>query len=83
MTHFKKTLQNILSGVSDNNIPFDQMRHLLQTLGFNEKIKGDHHIFSKENVEEILKLQPKGGKCKLYQVKQVRRVIHKYALGDN
>ena len=42
------------------------------------RIKGDHHIFTKDNVEEILNLQPKNGKGKPYQVKQVRDVILKY-----
>jgi hypothetical protein len=51
---------------------------LLKRLGFNERIKGDHHIFTKDNVEEILNLQPKNGKGKPYQVKQVRDVILKY-----
>ena len=49
-------------------------------LGFFERIKGDHHIFTKDGVEEILNLQPKGGKGKPYQVKQVRDVLLKYHL---
>jgi hypothetical protein len=39
------------------------------------------HIFTKDGVEEILNLQPKDGKGKPYQVKQVRDVILKYHLG--
>jgi len=58
------------------------MRSLLRGLGFQERIRGSHHIFTKEGVEEILNLQPKdGGKAKGYQVKQVRQVIIKYRLG--
>lgn len=57
------------------------MCQLLYYLGFDERIRGDHHIFSKEDVEEILNLQPKGSKAKPYQVKQVRNVIIKYKLG--
>jgi hypothetical protein len=37
--------------------------------------------FTKDGVEEILNLQPKGGKAKPYQVKQVRRLIVEYKLG--
>jgi len=51
-------------------------------LGFGERIRGSHHIFSRDGVEEILNLQPKGSKAKPYQVKQVRHVILKYRLGD-
>jgi len=50
-------------------------------LGFDERIRGSHHIFSREGVEEILNLQSKGSKAKAYQVKQVRSVILKYRLG--
>jgi len=58
---------------------------LLRQLGFEERIRGDHHIFTKDGVEEILNLQPKGTHAKPYQVKQVRRVIVKYRLagGNN
>ena len=56
------------------------MRRLLLRLGFDERVRGDHHIFSKENVEEILNLQPIGAKAKPYQVKQVRNVILKYRM---
>ena len=53
---------------------------LLKRLGFEERIKGAHHIFTRSHVEEILNLQPKNGKGKPYQVKQVRGVILKYNL---
>lgn len=49
--------------------------------GFDERIRGSHHIFSQEGIEEILNLQPKQSKAKVYQVKQVRDVILKYQLG--
>ena len=74
-------LNRILSGTSDTNIPFDRLRNLLDRLGFDERIRGDHHIFTRNDVEEILNLQPRGSKAKAYQVKQVRNVIVKYKLG--
>jgi len=52
----------------------------LRHLGFDERIRGSHHIFTKENVEEILNLQPIGAKAKAYQVKQVRGLILLYKL---
>ena len=77
----KKTLDKILSGLSDKNIRFQDLRKLLSDLGFSERIKGDHHILYKEGVEEIANLQPPGdGKAKAYQVKQVRAIILKYKL---
>ena len=76
-----KLLEKILSGMSDANIPFVGVSQLLHKLDFEERIRGDHHIFTKGGVEEILNLQPKGAKAKPYQVKQVRNVIFKYKLG--
>ena len=74
-------LQRILRGTSDANISFAGMRRLLRRLGFEERIRGSHHIFVREGIGEILNLQPKGVKAKSYQVKQVRSVILKYKLG--
>ncbi|HBE32004.1 MAG TPA: toxin HicA [Cyanobacteria bacterium UBA11369] len=82
MTQQDKLLAKILTGASDANIPFAQLCQLLINLGFEERIRGSHHIFAKEGVEEILNLQPKQGKAKAYQVKQVRAVIIKYQLGS-
>ncbi|MGO9117284.1 MAG: type II toxin-antitoxin system HicA family toxin [Desulfomonilaceae bacterium] len=82
MTEQEKLLSKILRGTSDANIDFDGLRSLLRGLGFQERIRGSHHIFTKERVDEILNLQPKSaGKAKPYQVKQVRQVILKYCLG--
>ncbi len=78
-----KLLNRILRAKSDANIPFSDLRQLLLRLGFDERIRsGSHHIFTREGVEEILNLQPKGANAKPYQVKQVRNVIIKYRLGD-
>jgi hypothetical protein len=73
-------LSRILRRASDANIPFNQLRNLLRRLGFSERIRGDHHIYTKSGVEEIINLQPLGNKAKPYQVKQVRGVIVKYHL---
>jgi len=56
---------------------------LLDGLGFRERIRGSHRIFTRDGVEEILNLQPIRAKAKVYQVRQVRRVILKYRLGEN
>ena len=81
MTLDKKIFWKILSGVSDANISFVELCNLLKELGFDERIKGSHHIFTKVRIEDILNIQPKGSQAKAYQVKQVRNVILKYKLG--
>jgi predicted RNA binding protein YcfA (HicA-like mRNA interferase family) len=75
-----RTLAAVLSGTSDPNIRFGDLCGLLKRLGFAERIRGSHHIFTREDVAEILNLQPKMRKAKPYQVKQVRSVILKYQL---
>ena len=61
----KKTLGKVLSGLADKNIRFQDLKKLLSDFGFSVRIKGDHHIFYKEGVEEIINLQPlSGGKAK-------------------
>lgn len=76
----KRVLQQILSGASDANIHFEDLRSLLASVGFAERIRGDHHIFSRAGIAEILNLQPRGSLAKPYQVKQVRAVIVRYKL---
>nr|WP_203594576.1 type II toxin-antitoxin system HicA family toxin [Wenzhouxiangella limi] len=71
-----------MSGSADANVEFSHLCQLLARLGFEERVKGSHHIFTREGMEEILNLQPKGGKVKAYQVKQVRNILVKYRLGE-
>ncbi len=79
----KKTLEKVLSGLADKNIRFSDLLNLVKDFGFSERIKGDHHIFYKEGIDEILNLQPlRDGKAKAYQVKQVREIIFRYKLHE-
>ena len=65
----RKLLERVLRGSSDANVGFEEMRRLLLGLGFQERIRGSHHIFTKDGIEEILNLQPKAGSAKAYQVR--------------
>ena len=80
MGKHERLYQHILMCRSDAAVSFDALCSLLERLGFERRIRGDHHIFSKTGVEEILNLQPKGGKAKPYQVKQVRQLIVQHRL---
>jgi hypothetical protein len=83
MSRPAKTLERVLSGRSDANIKFADLRSLLTHLGFTERVRGDHHIFTREGVAEILNLQPRGAEAKPYQVRQVRAVITSYGLAGS
>jgi hypothetical protein len=78
---YAKLLERILSGRSDANVRFSDLVQLLLHLRFDERTRGDHHIFTRNGVEEILNLQPKGSMAKPYQVKQVRNVVLRHKLG--
>jgi predicted RNA binding protein YcfA (HicA-like mRNA interferase family) len=80
MGKYEKLILTIMRGTSDKNVSFSELCQLLKKLGFSERIKGNHHIFTKEGVEEILNLQPKRSNAKPYQVKQVRSMIEHYKL---
>jgi predicted RNA binding protein YcfA (HicA-like mRNA interferase family) len=76
-------MQKLLSGFSDRNMDFDELKSILIKLRFEERTKGSHHIYFKEGVEEIINIQPLNGKAKPYQVKQIRELIIKYKLMSN
>ena len=80
MGKLEKTLWQILSGNADQNISFSDLIHVLESLGFQKRSEGSHHLFSKAGVDEIINIQPSGDKAKPYQVKQVRAVMVKYQL---
>ena len=80
MDRHQKLLEHILMRRGDANVPFAALCQLLDRLGFAERVKGGHHIFTMPGVEEILNLQPKGAKAKAYQVKQVRNLLFRYGL---
>ena len=80
MLSVKATLERILAAEADANIRFADVQRLLVRLGFAQRVRGDHFIYTREGVEEIINIQPRGAKAKPYQVRQVRGLIVKYAL---
>lgn len=72
----------MLQGTSDSNIRFADLCRLLKDFSFDERVKGSHHIFTRDGIDEILNLQPRGSLAKAYQVRQVRNVIVRYKLAE-
>lgn len=83
MSQYEKLLLSILRGTKDKSILFANLRSVLDRLGFQCRIKGDHFIYTRDGVEEIINIQPVGNKAKPYQVKHVRNIILKYQLGGD
>ena len=76
----EKIFQEIMCGSKDKSIRFSELQKLLEFLGFQCRIKGDHFIYYKNGVDEIINIQPDGNKAKPYQVKQIRNLIIKYKM---
>lgn len=69
-----------MRGRSDANVRFGDLRNLLLSIGFEERTRGSHHLFSRSGVVERVNLQRDGSHAKPYQVHQVRRIMLKYGL---
>lgn len=76
----KKLFEKIMFS---ENIKFSELQLFLEQLGFNHRIKGDHFIYFQNNINEIINIQPDGNKAKLYQIKQIRKLVLKYNLGGD
>jgi predicted RNA binding protein YcfA (HicA-like mRNA interferase family) len=83
VTRIDKVLDQVLRGTSDSGIRFEELRSLLLHLGFAERSRGSHFIFTRAGVEERINLQREGSHAKAYQVKQARVVILKYHLAES
>ena len=81
MARAATTLRRVLSGRAYANVRFADLVNLLLNLGFALRINGDHHIFTRDGVPEIINMQPLGSMAKTYQVQQVRRTIVRHQLG--
>ncbi len=82
MAEHRKFYERLMGARVDADISFSDLCRLFVRLGFVERIRGDHPIFTQDGVQEILNLQPKGGLAKPYRVKQVRSLLIKYELEE-
>ena len=77
MGKYQKIYAAILAGET-KNISFEELVTLLLKLGFQERVKGSHHIFYNKDIDEIINIQERESKAKPYQIKQIRIIIIKY-----
>jgi hypothetical protein len=54
MSKLEKLFEHIMMRRSDANVPFEALCALLMRLGFDQRIKGDHHIFTKGRGKNVL-----------------------------
>ncbi|MCH7816887.1 MAG: type II toxin-antitoxin system HicA family toxin [Proteobacteria bacterium] len=75
-----KLILKVIEGHSDRNVSFNELCELLKRLGFQERIRGSHHIFRMTGITEMCNLQKDGKHAKPYQIRQVRAILVKYGL---
>lgn len=80
MSTIEKLYLSIVSGTQDKNTKFRDLQKLLDILGFECRIKGDHFIYSYGNLRENINIQPDSNMAKPYQVRQVRNFLQKYQI---
>ena len=79
MSQRQKFLRLLLDARDSHSIDFTAPCQLLVALGFEQRIRGSHHIFGRAGIAEIINLQPgPGNTTKPYQVKQVRQLLLTY-----
>ena len=71
VTQIEKLWDRLQSRFSERNFAFDDLRGILVSLGFDERIRGSHHLFTRSGIEEIVNLQPAGRLAKAYQVRKL------------
>jgi len=80
MNKHQKLLDHILMKKGDDSVSFNALSKMLVQYGFQVRIKGDHHIFTRDGLDEIINLQPLRSKAKSYQVRQVRGIFLRYGI---
>ena len=60
---------------------FTDLCRLVRAFGFElRRTSGSHHIFMHRDVPELLNLQSVRGQAKPYQIRQLIRLVERYAL---
>jgi len=77
----EKTKAALLDSAKDHSHRFGAVVHFLEATGWNKRMKGGHHIFTRPGIPILLNLQPeKSGKAKAYQIAQIRKQLELFKL---
>ena len=76
MSKLAKIYEKLMAGQSDGNFSFDDLRYLLERLGYDTRQRGSHLVAQKGM--SFQNLQEKKGKAKPYRVAQVRDDLKKF-----
>ncbi len=57
------------------------MQRLVAAVGFElRRTSGSHHVYAHPDIRELLSLQEVRGQAKPYQIRQLLRLVERYAL---
>ena len=76
MSKLAKIYEKLMAGQSDGNFSFEDLRYILERLGYHTRQRGSHLVAQKGM--SFHNLQEKKGKAKPYQVAQVRDDLKKF-----
>ena len=77
----EKLKAKLLAGQGYHNFAFGDLVAVLELVGFaHVRTNGSHRFFTHPKIPEPVNIQPRGGKCKPYQLKQVRDIINEHHL---
>ena len=80
LARIDKLWDRLQSRFGERNFAFDDLRAILLSLSFDERVRRSHHIFTRSGIADIVNLQPVGRLAKPYQVRQVRELIRRHGL---
>jgi predicted RNA binding protein YcfA (HicA-like mRNA interferase family) len=76
----RRLLRKLASG-SLKNVPFSDLRNLVEGFGFRlDRVTGSHHIFVHPDIPELVNLQEVKGEAKPYQIRQFLRLLERHNL---
>ncbi len=79
MSTKEKLIQKVLHAPA-HSVPFRDVQYfLVHIYCMDERIAGDHFIYRKAGIPDIINIQPgRDGMAKPYQLRQVRELVKKY-----
>jgi predicted RNA binding protein YcfA (HicA-like mRNA interferase family) len=81
MNRAEKIKAKLLSGKGYHNFLFGDLVMVLELIGFvHVRSNGSHRFFTHPTIPEPVNIQPQKGKCKPYQLRQVRNIILEHRL---
>lgn len=80
MTRIAKLYAWILAN-PDASIPFRDFERLLRAFGFVcERVRGSHRAYSRQGINRLMVVQPRGKDAKPYQIREFIDIIREYEL---